>query len=137
MKWFIPRLTMKSENTHLQLQLKSHTVHLSSRGGFSLLANYIGALGNPQNAKPEKIAMTAPVITKSLGNESEKIPMTAPVVTKGDKNNMVTMQFLLPTTYKTAEEAPKPLDKRVVIKEEKERKYRVEKFGGVARRWRI
>ncbi|XP_021289214.1 heme-binding-like protein At3g10130, chloroplastic [Herrania umbratica] len=100
-------------------------------GGFSVLANYIGALGNPQNAKPEKIAMTAPVITKSSGSESEKIAMTAPVVTKGEKN-MVTMQFLLPAMYKRAEEAPKPLDERVVIREEGERKYGVVKFAGVA-----
>ena len=100
-------------------------------GGFSVLANYIGALGNPQNAKPEKIAMTAPVITKSPASESEKISMTAPVVTKGDKN-MVTMQFLLPAMYKRAEEAPKPLDERVMIGEEGERKYGVVKFGGVA-----
>ncbi|XP_039013028.1 heme-binding-like protein At3g10130, chloroplastic [Hibiscus syriacus] len=99
-------------------------------GGFTLLANYIGALGNPQNSKPEKIAMTAPVITKS--SDSEKIAMTAPVVTKGDDNNTVTMQFLLPATYKNAEEAPKPLDERVVIKEEGERKYAVVKFAGVA-----
>ncbi|GKV05949.1 hypothetical protein SLE2022_104740 [Rubroshorea leprosula] len=100
-------------------------------GGFMVLANYIGALGNPQNAKPEKIAMTAPVITKSPGDESEKIAMTAPVVTKGDKS-MVTMQFLLPAKYKKAEEAPKPVDERVVIREEGERKYGVVTFGGVA-----
>ncbi|XVF76752.1 hypothetical protein PTKIN_Ptkin13bG0292000 [Pterospermum kingtungense] len=100
-------------------------------GGFSVLANYIGALGNPQNSKPEKIAMTAPVITKSPASESEKIAMTAPVVTKGDNNN-VTMQFVLPSMYKKAEEAPKPLDERVVIREEGERKYGVVKFGGVA-----
>ncbi|XP_039013398.1 heme-binding-like protein At3g10130, chloroplastic [Hibiscus syriacus] len=99
-------------------------------GGFTLLANYIGALGNPQNSKPEKIAMTAPVITKS--SDSEKIAMTAPVVTKGDDNNTVTMQFLLPAKYKSAEEAPKPLDERVVIKEEGERNYGVVKFAGVA-----
>lgn len=47
-------------------------------GGFTILANYIGALGSPQNAAPEKIAMTAPVITQAA---SEKIAMTAPVVT--------------------------------------------------------
>nr|KYP67703.1 hypothetical protein KK1_024055 [Cajanus cajan] len=62
-------------------------------GGFTVLANYIGALGNPQNTKPEKIAMTAPVITKDSG---EKIAMTAPVVTKDDgeegKDKRVTMQ---------------------------------------------
>jgi hypothetical protein len=103
-------------------------------GGFMVLANYIGALGNPQNTKPEKIAMTAPVITKDAG---EKIAMTAPVVTKSggseeEKNKMVTMQFILPSSYAKAEEAPKPTDERVVIREEGERKYGVVKFGGVA-----
>lgn len=101
-------------------------------GGFTVLANYIGALGNPQNSKPEKIAMTAPVITKSPGSESEKIAMTAPVVTKGDDNKKVTMQFVLPSIYKSAAEAPKPLDDRVVIREEGERKYGVVTFAGVA-----
>ncbi|KAK7287463.1 hypothetical protein RIF29_00742 [Crotalaria pallida] len=108
-------------------------------GGFMVLANYIGALGNPQNTKPEKIAMTAPVITKedNEGRDSgEKIGMTAPVVTKGSdegrKMEMVTMQFILPGVYGKAEEAPKPTDERVVIREEGERKYGVVKFGGVA-----
>lgn len=100
-------------------------------GGFMVLANYIGALGNPQNTKPEKIAMTAPVITKAAGGESEAIAMTAPVVTKGDKG-MVTMQFLLPEKYRTAEDAPKPVDERVVIREMGERKYGVVTFSGLA-----
>lgn len=103
-------------------------------GGFTVLANYIGALGNPQNTKPEKIAMTAPVITSSAG---EKIAMTAPVVTQSsgggeEEKKMVTMQFVLPAKYEKAEEAPKPVDERVVIREEGERKYGVVTFGGVA-----
>lgn len=103
-------------------------------GGFTVLANYIGALGNPQNTRPEKIAMTTPVITKN----PEKIAMTTPVVTKTggareeELKNMVTMQFLLPAKYQKAEEAPRPVDERVVIREEGERKYGVVKFGGVA-----
>ncbi|CAN6442934.1 unnamed protein product [Victoria cruziana] len=48
-------------------------------GGFMILANYIGALGNPQNTKPENIAMNAPVITQE---SAEKIAMTAPVITQ-------------------------------------------------------
>ncbi|MED6211442.1 hypothetical protein PIB30_073703 [Stylosanthes scabra] len=107
-------------------------------GGFMVLANYIGALGNPQNTKPEKIAMTAPVITK--GTTGEKIAMTAPVVTKdsghdgsgGEAKKMVTMQFILPSVYEKAEDAPKPVDERVEIKEEGEKKYGVVKFSGVA-----
>lgn len=100
-------------------------------GGFMVLANYIGALGNPQNTKPEKIAMTAPVITKETSGE--KIAMTAPVVTKEEKDKrVVTMQFILPSAYGKAEEAPKPIDETVVIREEGERKFGVVKFGGVA-----
>lgn len=100
-------------------------------GGFMILANYIGALGNPQNKKPETIAMTAPVITKS--SSGEKIEMTAPVMTKsGDDENVMVMEFILPDKYKKAEEAPEPVDERVVIREEKESKYGVVKFSGTA-----
>lgn len=104
-------------------------------GGFTLLANYIGALGKPQNEKPEKIDMTAPVITKT--SSSEQIAMTAPVVTKtggsGEEgeNKTVTMQFILPSKYTKAEEVPKPLDERVVIREEGERKFGVVRFSGL------
>ncbi|KAF8110651.1 hypothetical protein N665_0081s0080 [Sinapis alba] len=77
----------------------------------------------------EKIAMTSPVITK----EGEKIEMTSPVVTKeGGKKKTVTMQFLLPEMYKKAEEAPRPTDERVVIREEGGRKYGVVTFSGSA-----
>ncbi|RZC83245.1 hypothetical protein C5167_046034 [Papaver somniferum] len=111
-------------------------------GGFMVLANYIGAVGNPQNTKPEKIAMTAPVITTQKA--SEKIAMTAPVITtqrtpetvdthqeKTTATSMV-MQFVLPTSkYTSVEQAPKPTDERVVIREEGERKYAVVKFSGL------
>ncbi|KAF7143836.1 hypothetical protein RHSIM_Rhsim05G0203000 [Rhododendron simsii] len=102
-------------------------------GGFAVLANYIGAFGNPQNSKPEKIAMTAPVITTTTTTHSspEKIAMTAPVVTKKEEER-VTMGFILPSKYKAAEEAPKPVDERVVVREEGERKYAVVRFSGAA-----
>ncbi|KAF8717021.1 hypothetical protein HU200_026131 [Digitaria exilis] len=119
-------------------------------GGFTVLANYIGALGKPQNTKPEKIAMTAPVITSS-SESSEKIAMTAPVITTGGEpepvamtapvittdggqkaSGKVTMQFLLPSKYTKPEEAPRPTDERVVIREVPERKFGVVKFSGVA-----
>ncbi|KAL1825608.1 hypothetical protein DCAR_0313783 [Daucus carota subsp. sativus] len=98
-------------------------------GGFKLLANYIGVFGNPLNKAPQKIAMTTPVITKA----SEKIQMTTPVVTKssGGEDEIV-MQFILPSKYTKAEDAPEPVDERVVIREERERKFGVVKFGGTA-----
>lgn len=102
-------------------------------GGFSILANYIGAFSKPQNTKAEKVAMTAPVVTQAKSSApGEKIAMTAPVVTKGGEGNMVGMQFILPDKFKRAEDVPKPLDERVVIKEEGEKKYGVVKFSGVA-----
>ncbi|XP_028054133.1 uncharacterized protein LOC114258366 [Camellia sinensis] len=100
--------------------------------GFMILANYIDAVGNPQNSTPEKITMTAPVITQS---SPEKIPMTTSVVTKeveDKEKKMMTVQFILPEKYRKVEEAPRPVDERVVIREERERKYGVVKFGGAA-----
>ncbi|KAF8775314.1 hypothetical protein HU200_004722 [Digitaria exilis] len=119
-------------------------------GGFTVLANYIGALGKPHNTKPEKIAMTAPVITSSsessekiamtapvittTGGEPEPVAMTAPVITTDGQqaSGKVTMQFLLPSKYTRPEEAPRPMDERVVIREVPERKFGVVRFSGVA-----
>ncbi|KAG8376981.1 hypothetical protein BUALT_Bualt09G0120800 [Buddleja alternifolia] len=115
-------------------------------GGFTILGNYIGALGKPQNQTPEPIAMTAPVITKAAAAEkiamtapvitkaaaAEKIAMTAPVVTQGGGGELVIMTFILPSKYVKAEEAPRPVDERVVIREEGEKKYGVVRFSGVA-----
>ncbi|PWA97678.1 heme-binding-like protein, chloroplastic [Artemisia annua] len=112
-------------------------------GGFSILANYIGVLGKPQNTTTQKIDMTSPVITKAekidmtspvITKKPEKIDMTSPVITQDHASDegKVTMQFILPEKYKKAEEAPKPVDERVVIKEEGGRKYGVVKFSGIA-----
>jgi hypothetical protein len=112
---------------------------------FRTLAKYIGVFGSPENeskgkpASGEKIAMTAPVITettesKSESQESEKIAMTAPVITadsgSGSKKESI-MQFVLPAKY-TLENAPKPKDPRVSIKELPARKLGVIKFSGNA-----
>ncbi|CAK8574934.1 unnamed protein product [Lathyrus sativus] len=101
-------------------------------GGFKVLVDYIGIFGKPKNTKTEQISMTSPVITKeNTSVSSEKIAMTVPVVTN-EKNKMVTMQFTLPASYGKVEDAPKPIDERVVIREEGEKKYGVVTFGGVA-----
>ena len=59
--------------------------------------------------EPESIDMTAPVVV----TEPEDIDMTAPVVTTSESENIATMQFILPTKYKSKEEAPVPLDENV------------------------
>lgn len=117
----------------------------SRGGGFMILADYIGAVGKPHNAKGadkgEKIAMTAPVISSDAGDQqSEKIAMTAPVLIEekpaeaggeGKKGPMV-MQFVLPSKYTSLADVPHPTDPRVRVKEVEARKYGVIKFNGVA-----
>eukprot|EP00243_Klebsormidium_subtile_P000543 TRINITY_DN10919_c0_g3_i1.p1 TRINITY_DN10919_c0_g3~~TRINITY_DN10919_c0_g3_i1.p1 ORF type:complete len:204 (+),score=53.14 TRINITY_DN10919_c0_g3_i1:190-801(+) len=112
---------------------------------FRTLAKYIGVFGTPENestSKPEsgeKIAMTAPVITETSESkkekaDGEKIAMTAPVITadssSGSKKESI-MQFVLPEKY-TMDNAPKPKDPRVSIKELPARKLGVIKFSGNA-----
>ncbi|KAF9603832.1 hypothetical protein IFM89_038015 [Coptis chinensis] len=89
-------------------------------GGFSILANYIGVIGQPQNTKPEKIAMIAPVVMKSASSG------------QSDQKKLVTMQFVLPSKYTKFEEAPKPINEKVVIKEGGWRIHGVISFSGVA-----
>lgn len=71
---------------------------------------------------------------QSESQESEKIAMTAPVITadsgSGSKKESI-MQFVLPAKY-TLENAPKPKDPRVSIKELPARKLGVIKFSGNA-----
>ncbi|XP_078435476.1 SOUL heme-binding family protein [Wolffia australiana] len=93
-------------------------------GGFSVLADYIGALGKPKNAGTEKIAMTAPVITAEAA-------AGATVITTG-AGGAVTMRFVLPSKYGKAEDAPAPGDERVVVRDEAGGAFAVVKFGGVA-----
>eukprot|EP00252_Welwitschia_mirabilis_P014190 TRINITY_DN31256_c0_g1_i1.p2 TRINITY_DN31256_c0_g1~~TRINITY_DN31256_c0_g1_i1.p2 ORF type:complete len:207 (-),score=5.78 TRINITY_DN31256_c0_g1_i1:1258-1878(-) len=90
-------------------------------GGFNTLAHYIGAFGTPQN-------------TSSSSSSSEKISMTAPVITSSSSEKekaQVTMEFVLPSKY-TIDNAPRPTDSRVLLKEYPKRKYAVMTFSGVA-----
>jgi hypothetical protein len=61
--------------------------------------------------------------------------MTAPVITaegREEKTGKVTMQFMLPSKYSKVEEAPRPKNERVVLREVGERKYGVATFSGLA-----
>ncbi len=92
----------------------------SINSGFSIVAGYIFG----DNIKQEKIAMTAPVMEKSL--ESEKIAMTAPVVV-GENNELRTISFVMPKKY-TIETLPIPKDSRVKLREIPEQKMAVLRF---------
>ncbi len=98
---------------------------------FWALAKYIGVLSTAENTKasaPEQIAMTAPVVMSAP--QPEKIAMTAPVVMSAPQPEKIAMTapvvmsppaedrkmaFLLPSKYKTIEEAPVPKNPAVNI----------------------
>jgi hypothetical protein len=77
-------------------------------GGLEILADYIGAFGKPRNTKPEKIAMTAPVITSYDGGKADAIAMRAPVITSsvGSKAEAISMTAPVITS---SESEPEPV----------------------------
>jgi hypothetical protein len=83
---------------------------------FWILFRYI--TGN--NRSGRKVPMTSPVITP------EKIAMTAPVI-----SGVEGMSFVLPATYKR-EDVPEPLDSRISIQELPSRELAVIRFSGRA-----
>ncbi len=89
---------------------------LAENEAFMVLFRYIS--GN--NRPGKKVPMTAPVITP------EKIAMTAPVLSGAGG-----MSFVLPATYKR-DEVPEPLDPRTVISVVPAREIAVIRFSGRA-----
>ncbi len=101
--------------------------------GFRSLAGYIGVGGTPQNEGAVSIAMTAPVVTESVGQKGgEKIAMTAPVVTSGDnKAEAKKMSFILPDEYDGINKIPpKPTNNKVKVVEVPAAKGAVHTFSG-------
>ncbi len=101
---------------------KYPVIHLATVEGleeneaFGLLFQYISG-----NNKPgREIPMTAPVITP------EKIAMTAPVISTADA-----MSFVLPSGYRR-DEIPEPLDPKISIQEVPPRVLAVIRFRGRA-----
>lgn len=107
------------------------------RDGFRLLARYIGVFGSPANSsvlnsEAEGISMTAPVTSSP-----ESISMTAPVISQetGVEANQEpsaqgSMAFHLPNKYTGVDQAPKPKDPRVRLKQIPTRSVAVMGFSG-------
>ena len=99
----------------------------TDRTPFTILANYIGVFGVPENEGQQAIDMTAPVIKESSSSSPEavKIAMTAPVIktthTTSDATTttkgMATMAFILPAEFDSMSKIPKPTNPDVQIKE--------------------
>ena len=83
-------------------------------GSFMALARYIGVMSKPENARREKIAMTAPV-TRTL-----------------DENDMWTVAFVMPSEW-TMETLPVPNNPDVTIREVPGEMMATLKFSGVGR----
>jgi hypothetical protein len=88
--------------------------------GFRILADYI--FGN--NEAQTKMAMTAPVDR----TRSETIAMTAPVDRTRDGDRW-TVAFTMPSKF-TLETLPKPLDRRVRVRQIAKTRYAVMRFSG-------
>ena len=94
---------------------------------FRILAGYIFG----DNAAATKMAMTAPVESRSA-NQGEKMAMTAPVTsTKKDGDEMTTVAFVMEQKY-SIETLPIPNDERIRIREVPERIVAVRRYSG---RW--
>lgn len=80
--------------------------------------------GTPENIRAgqaaEAIAMTAPVLMGSGSGHAEQIAMTAPVV-MGNRispaGGQQSMQFNLPSKYKTIDECPRPTNPSIHVQE--------------------
>ena len=83
--------------------------------GFNVLAKYIGVFGDPANEGKKALAMTAPVTLTPA--PATKLAMTAPVLTTpSSTTGYEYMGFVLPFDITRAEDAPRPIDKRVTLR---------------------
>ena len=102
-------------------------INSAGNKAFRILAGYIFG----DNAAATKMAMTAPVESRSA-NQGEKMAMTAPVTsTKKDGHEMTTVSFVMEQKY-SIETLPIPNDERIRIREVPERIVAVRRYSG---RW--
>jgi SOUL heme-binding protein len=81
----------------------------ASNAAFRKLFDYIS--GN--NRQQQKVEMTAPVVSRDVG---QKIEMTVPVLTRSTGASRYAMQFMLPSSF-TADTVPQPLDPELRVRQ--------------------
>ncbi|RWR91605.1 heme-binding-like protein, chloroplastic [Cinnamomum micranthum f. kanehirae] len=126
-----PLLAMRSVNTTPPLLPKFSTTWCSSA---AILLKDSASLPTPEQEtrKDRHDGPRPPVITQSLDSTAEKINMTAPVITESTSVSVAEEGGKKEMMVKRVEEEPVPVDRRVVTREEGERKYGVVRFSGVA-----
>merc|ERR1712166_240849 len=93
MPYSFPTADVSLRRLHSHVLAKVSPNQVEENDMFRILARYIGVFGNPENKDTNKIAMTAPVLSKT---SSSKIAMTAPVLSSAND-----MRFVLPKKFKT------------------------------------
>ena len=108
----------------------------ASNRGFRLIAAYIFGdnTASGTDNKPEKIAMTAPVVVEPGGGG--KIAMTAPVTTEpqgsaSPQANQWRVEFVMPSQY-TMSSLPRPRNALVTLREVPATRYALIRFSGLA-----
>ena len=102
-------------------------INSAGNKAFRILAGYIFG----DNAAATKMAMTAPVESRST-DQGEKMAMTAPVTsTQKDGDEMTTVAFVMEQKY-SIDTLPIPNDERIRIREVPERIVAVRRYSG---RW--
>lgn len=97
------------------------TLESAGNDGFRLLAAYIFG----ENRARESIAMTAPVSVE----RSERIAMTAPVIERPVGDGVYRVQFTMPAQY-TLATLPEPKDARVRLRAVPARRVAVRRYRG-------
>jgi hypothetical protein len=94
---------------------------------FRILFKYISG----ENQQRSNIKMTAPVIQENKKAEGQKIQMTAPVIQDIDaaNPNSAIYSFVMPEEF-TLDTLPRPLDKRITVKEIPAKRVAVRVFSG-------
>ena len=94
----------------------------SDNEAFRALAKYIGVFGNPENIQKTQLDMTAPVL---MDAKPQKIAMTSPVITSTKM-----MAFVLPFEYSDVKSVPSPTNNQIKIRMIPARTVAVDIFSG-------
>lgn len=119
-KYIVVREADTYEVRHYKNRTVAEVTFDSDNSGFRVLFDYISGA----NLDSREVEMTVPV------TQSEKIDMTVPVI-QSKMNGKKIMRFFLPDEY-SAENAPKPTDKRVSIIDLPEQYFGVISYSGFA-----
>lgn len=106
----------------------THMSKNGNGGAFPILAGYIGVTSAAKNDGKQTIAMTAPVVqTPSVQNS---FTSSSPIISTGYASGDMTLEFLLPSSFREIGDCPKPHDGRIELRMCSEKYVAVASFSG-------